>query len=88
MATREIVFTRTFERLFQRLPKDIRDATYDKLALYLQDPAHPSLRVKRIKGTARIWEMSITMNYRITFEPRDDSVVLRRIGTHDILRRP
>ena len=86
--TREIVFTPSFERLFKRLPKRIREATYQKLALFLQDPAHPSLRVKRIRGTNRIWEMSITMNYRLTFEVDEQRVLLRRIGTHDILRKP
>lgn len=88
MATREIVFTERFRRLFRRLPKRIREATYEKLTTYLDDPSHPSLRIKRVKGTARIWEMSITMNYRVTFELKDDRIILRRVGTHDILRRP
>ncbi len=86
--TREIVFTPWFERLFRRLPKTIRDETYEKLALLLENPSHPSLRVKRIRGTDRIWEMSVTMNYRITFEQDPEKVILRRIGTHDVLRRP
>lgn len=85
---REVVFTPRFDRLFRRLPKAIRDATYEKLAAYLDNPAHPSLRVKRIRGTDRIWEMTITMNYRLTFEVEGERVILRRIGTHDILRRP
>ena len=85
---REVVFTPRFDRLFRRLPKAMREATYEKLAAYLENPAHPSLRVKRIKGTSRVWEMSITMNYRLTFEMEGEKVVLRRIGTHDVLRRP
>lgn len=44
--------------------------------------------MKRVKGTDRIWEMSVTMNYRLTFEVEGERVVLRRIGTHDILRQP
>jgi len=84
----EVVFTRRFDRLFRRLPKAIRDTTYEKLALYTDNPGQPSLRVKRIKGTSRVWEMSITMNYRLTFELRSEQVVLRAIGTHDMLRRP
>ncbi len=86
--TREVYFTRTFERLFRRLPKDVRDTTYAKLVLYLDNPAHPSLRVKRIKGTNHLWEMTITMNYRVTFQVEGERVLLRRIGTHDILRQP
>ena len=84
---REVVFTPRFDRLFRRLPKAIRDETYEKLALYLDDPSHPSLRVKKIKGTAGIWEMSVTMSYRLTFELHGERILLRRIGTHDILRQ-
>ncbi len=76
----------TVERLFKRLPKRICDGTYEELALFLDEPVHPSLRVKRIRGTAGIWEMSITN--RLTFELDGETVVLRRIGTHDLLRRP
>jgi hypothetical protein len=32
--------------------------------------------------------MSITMNYRVTFEVDEERVILRAIGTHDVLRRP
>ena len=84
---RELHFTRPFERLFKKLPKAIQDQAFEKLALFLDDPSHPSLRVKRVKGTAAVWEMSVTMNYRITFEVDGDRILLRRIGTHDALGR-
>lgn len=86
--TRRLVFTARFERLFRKLPQSIRRATYEKLDMLLSDPSHPSLRVKRVKGTVDIWETSVTMNYRITFEIAGETVILRRIGTHDILRSP
>jgi len=85
---REFVFTARFERLFKKLPKATREETYEKLALFLNDPAHTSPRVKRIKRTVDIWEMSITMSYRVTFQFDGELVVLRRIGTHDLLRQP
>jgi mRNA interferase RelE/StbE len=88
LATRDVRFTRGFTRLFQRLPDEIRQATYQKLGLFVDNPAHPSLRVKRVKGTPGVWEMSITMNYRVTFEVDDERVILRAIGTHDVLRKP
>ena len=85
---RELYLTGTFERLFKRLPKQVRDETLEKLGLYRENPSRPSLRVKRIRGTDRIWEMSVTMSYRVTFELEDERVTLRRIGTHDVLKRP
>ena len=88
MRNKKIVISRPFEKSFQKLPKEIREATYQKLETFLENPGQPSLRIKRIKGTRSIWEMSITMNYRITFENRETEILLRRIGTHDILNRP
>lgn len=77
-----------FDRSFGCLPKAVQEQTLAKLALFRRDTAHPSMRVKRIQGTDDLWEMSITMNYRITFAFDAEVVILRRIGTHDILRNP
>ena len=54
----------------------------------------PGLRVKRVQGTARVWEMTWANDGRATFEygdellPGQPHVVWRRVGTHDIFRRP
>ncbi len=48
----------------------------------------PSLRVKRIRGTKRIWEASIDMDYRFTFEMIDGGILLRVIGKRAILSQP
>lgn len=85
--TRRVEFPAGFDRPFRRLPKELRLKAYEKLALLFEDSSHPSLRVKRMKGTAAIWELSVTMNCRITFGVEDERVLLRRIGTHDVLRR-
>jgi len=88
LKNRQLVVTRPFEKAFARLPKQIREAAYEKLELFQDNPGHPSLLVKKIKGTQTIWEMSITMNYRLTFEVFPEEIFLRRIGTHDILNQP
>lgn len=88
MKSKKITATRYFDKAFVRLPKNIRETTYDKLDLYLGNPQHPSLRIKRIKGAKGIWEMSVTMNCRLTFEVSDKEIYLRKIGTHEILNHP
>lgn len=77
-----------FRRDYRNLPQDTKELVGTKLALYIADPNHPSLRVKKIKGTSGIWELSLTMNYRLTFEVSGEVMTLRRVGTHDILRSP
>jgi len=78
---------RTFLKDYRKLPKAIQREAEEKLRLLAQDPQHPSLRIKKIQGTAGIWEGSVTMAYRFTFHKEDGSIVLRRIGTHDILKK-
>ncbi len=41
-----------------------------------------------MEGTHDIWEGRITKGYRFTFQVHQDSYLLRRIGTHDILTAP
>jgi mRNA interferase RelE/StbE len=80
-------FSQKFKKQYNALPKEIQNAFDKKLELFLENRAHPSLRVKRIQGTKGRWEGSVTMNYRFTFEILEDTLLFRTIGTHDILKR-
>ncbi len=54
------------------------------LHLIEENPQHPSLRVKKVQGTAGIFEASLNMAIRITFEYiKPDAIYLRNIGEHD-----
>jgi mRNA interferase RelE/StbE len=79
-------FSSRFRKDYHALPQDIRETFDTKLSLFLNNPRHPSLRVKRLIGTVDRWEGSITMNYRFTFQFAEGRVLFRRIGAHDILR--
>ena len=80
-------FSKKFKKGYQTLPAEIQKNFDQKPPVFLNDMLHPSLRVKRIQGTKNIWEGSITMKYRFTFELSDDKVIFRLIGTHDIIDR-
>jgi len=85
----KVVASARFLRGYRKLPEQIRAATDRKLLLLEQNPGHPSLRVKKVTGTAGIWEASVTMKYRMTFEIHEERIVLRVIGEHDeALRQP
>jgi mRNA interferase RelE/StbE len=79
-------FSSGFRKDYHALPKVIRKTFDTKLTLFLNNPRHPSLRVKRLVGTVDRWEGSVTMNYRFTFRFAEGKVLFRRIGTHDMLR--
>jgi mRNA-degrading endonuclease YafQ of YafQ-DinJ toxin-antitoxin module len=80
--------TGPFDRDFQLLPETIKGQTEKQLRLLLEDPHHPSLRMKKIKGHPKIWEGRITKSYRFTFQISGETYLLRRIGTHNILKTP
>ena len=80
-------FSKRFKKEYNKLPKEIQKAFDKKLSLFLKETSHPSLRVKQIQGTKNQWEGSITMQYRFTFQFLKNGVLLRTIGTHDILKR-
>ena len=64
-------------------PGKARRALKNKLELMIENPRHPSLRTKKIQGQDNIFEASITMDIRITWQYTEDGILLRNIGEHD-----
>jgi len=84
----QITFTKRFEKHFQTLIAQEKDQLMRKLELLTQDPAHPSLRTKRIQGTDGLYESSVNMNIRIIwFYEGDTIIILVDVGHHDILKQ-
>jgi mRNA-degrading endonuclease RelE of RelBE toxin-antitoxin system len=84
----KIQTTRPFEKDYNALPETVKERADKQFFLLLENPDHPSLRLKKIKGHPSIWEGRITKSYRFTFQISGDVYLLRRIGTHDILKTP
>ncbi len=83
-----------FVKDYQKLPQHIQKQTDRRLEFLLQDIAHPSLRVKKVQGSisgkklTNVYELSVTMNYRLFFQKTSDTYILLAIGTHtEILGR-
>lgn len=82
-------FTERFKREYKKLSSEVRKQAQQQFQRLLDDPTHPSLRVKRVQGTDNIWEASVNMSVRFTFHVRGDSYVLRTIGDHKrVFRQP
>jgi len=82
----KIKWTRAYEKRFAKLPENVKETTYKQLDLLIANPTYPSLRLEKL--TEDIWAFSVTMNYRVTFQYDNGDILLRKIGTHDILRHP
>lgn len=89
----KVVFSATFAAGYRALPPEVqRRADKAIRLLTVKDGGqtfHPSLPAKRIGGTLDIWEASVTLKYRLTFQMHEDTLYLRVIGDHDpTLKRP
>ena len=84
-----VYYTELFEQKVKELPVEIKKVLRAKLDLMIENPRHPSLRVKKIQGQAAIFEASITMSIRLTLQYSEDGILLRNIGEHDqTLKKP
>jgi mRNA-degrading endonuclease YafQ of YafQ-DinJ toxin-antitoxin module len=85
----KVEFINRFVRSYKNLDKKSSALVEKAISLLVNNPHHPSLRMKRIQGTKNIWEASAGMSVRITFMISEDVIQLRNVGTHDqIFRSP
>jgi len=78
----------TFIRLYKKLPEELKKKTKKALEFLQSNPAHPSLGHKKMAGQEDIFEIRVSKNYRITYQRIEDTAILRKVGTHDLLRNP
>lgn len=83
---------------WDKLSPEQQQAFAIAVLLFVQDlrvgSFRPNLRVKRVRGSRGVWEMTWAADGRATFEygpelhPGQPHVVWRRVGTHSIFKRP
>lgn len=84
----------SFRNDLEQLPASVRESIKAKFDLFKQDPRHPSLRIKKMQGHDSIWEGHISMAIVFTFheefddENQETIIVFRRIGKHEIYKKP
>ncbi len=83
-----ILRSEPFLKQYIKLSPDIRKKV-DRTILYLaQNSKHPSLHAKKMVHEAEIWEARVDIHYRVTFQRNGEVILLRRVGTHEIYKRP
>ena len=78
--------TRRFAADYTALAPSVRQRVDRALDRLLENPRHPSLQAKKMKGFENRWEARVTLNYRLIFSIEGDAYVLLRVGTHDLLK--
>jgi mRNA interferase RelE/StbE len=86
-----MIFTHSdrFKENYVKLNEEIKKRVKTKLKLMAENPMHPSLRTKRVQGTQNIFEASVNMSIRITWQYVENGIFLRNIGEHnETLKNP
>jgi mRNA-degrading endonuclease RelE of RelBE toxin-antitoxin system len=80
----KIRYQKRFEKPYVKLPSSTRKKVDKALRLLAENPRHPSLHTKPIKGADGIYEARVDRNYRMTFEHLPgDILLLRVVGKYD-----
>ena len=79
----ELFFSERFKKDYKLFLDVIKQVINSKLKILSENPLHPSLRTKKIKGREDIFETSINMHIRMTWNYYEGKILLRTIGEHD-----
>ena len=69
----------------QQKDKKLADRIEKQIALFEENPKHPSLRTHKLSGRVdNVWSISITTSIRMVYILLDqNNVIFVKIGTHD-----
>jgi mRNA-degrading endonuclease RelE of RelBE toxin-antitoxin system len=81
-------FTRSFKKDYRALSDEHQKQVDRAIELLNEDWRHPGLEVKKVKSLRGVWEARASAGYRMTFTCDGKSCILRRVGSHDVLRKP
>ena len=59
----QITYSERFKKHYQKLSAEEKQQFKRKLTIFVENPLHPSLRVKRIQGTDELFEFSVKYGY-------------------------
>ena len=73
----------SFWRAYDLLDPQINEAARRSYRLFAENPAHPSLRFKKLAGHDRFWSVRINDSFRALAERNGDTVTWFWIGSHN-----
>ena len=76
-------FSRNFEKRLQRLPKAERKRALRAVDTWLENPNHPGLRFKTLRGQNNLWSLRCGQNYRMLGKRYGNEIMWDWIGTHN-----
>lgn len=79
-----VIYSENFKHNVEKLSIEVKKKLKKKLEIMIENPRHPSLLTKKLKGrNDNVFEASVNMDIRMTWEYFEDGIILRNIGEHD-----
>lgn len=75
--------TTDFWRLYHALSPEIRKAAQSAFKKFLNNPAHPSLQLERLRSDERAWSVRVTRDYRAVARRYGGDWLWFWIGSHE-----
>jgi hypothetical protein len=72
--------TKSFRERYRLLPREVRELAYKNFKAWLRDPAHPSIRFKKV---GNFWSARVGRDYRALAIWKEDRIEWFLIGRHD-----
>ena len=79
--------SKLFLKHYVRLPEALQKKVDRQIMCLCQNLRHPSVRAKKLEGTADVWEARVDYHVRMTFHIDADALVFRDLGTHAIYKK-
>ena len=73
----------SFWRAYAALGNEAREAARRAYRLFAENPAHPSLRFKKLGGFENYWSVRVSAQYRAIGERQGETIIWVWIGTHN-----
>lgn len=73
----------SFWRAYRELDPRVREAARRSYHLFAENPAHPSLRFKKLAGHEDVWSVRINEQYRAVGQRAGETVIWAWIGSHN-----
>jgi mRNA-degrading endonuclease RelE of RelBE toxin-antitoxin system len=77
--------TNTFIKHYKKLDPALKSQIKAALIIFQNNPSHPSLGNKKLAGQKNIYEIRVSGNFRITYSKYGSTIILRKVGKHDII---
>ena len=78
--------TSHFKKRFKKLSRVDQDRVETASRMFAENPYHPSLQTAKLTPKSKgMWYIRASQSLRITFTWDEENVILRTVGTHNII---